>query len=156
MPEAPVGDIARTIQLAIAPVFLLTALGTMLSVFSARLGRIVDRARLLGDRMVSAPADRQASLRDEIVVLGVRRRLVHVAITCATLAALLVCVMIAVAFVGSILHMATAQVIAGLFILVMAAFITALVYFLREILTAVSHVRAHSEDTLQRVHGGAE
>lgn len=156
MAEEHITDVAQTIQLAIAPVFLLTALGTMLSVFSARLGRIVDRARLLSDRMPSASADRRASMVEEIAVLGQRRGLVHVAITCATVAALLVCVMIAVAFVGSILHMDTARIIAGLFIAVMAAFITALVYFLREILRAVAHVRSDSEDTLRRERSSAE
>ncbi len=135
-----VTDITHTIQLAVAPVFLLTALGTMLSVFSTRLGRIVDRSRVLGDRLPQAAKDRRDEMLDEIEVLGRRRHTVNVAITCATIAALLVCVLIAVAFVGSILHMDPARLIAGLFIAAMAAFITALVFFLREILLAVTRL----------------
>jgi hypothetical protein len=46
-PESHIVDIARVIQLAIAPVFLLTALGTIVGVLSNRLARIVDRTRTL-------------------------------------------------------------------------------------------------------------
>jgi type IV secretory pathway VirB6-like protein len=137
-----VTDIAHTIQLAIAPVFLLTALGTMLSVFSTRLGRIVDRARILGERLPQASEDRRAALLEEIAALARRRHFVNIAITGATSAALLVCILIAVAFLGAILHVDTARLIAGLFIAVMATFITALVFFLREILITVGRTAA--------------
>jgi hypothetical protein len=132
-----VTDITHTIQLAIAPVFLLTALGTMLSVFSARLGRIVDRARILSERLPQASGDKRGAMFAEIADLGRRRHFVNIAITCATSAALLVCVLIAVAFLGAILRVDTARLIAGLFVAAMAAFIAALVFFLREILIAV-------------------
>ena len=55
--ESPLTTVAHTIQLSVAPVFLLTALGTFLAVLSTRLGRIVDRARVLGERAgTTAPA----------------------------------------------------------------------------------------------------
>ena len=39
--------IAQTIQLALAPVFVLVAMGNILNILSTRLGRVVDRARVL-------------------------------------------------------------------------------------------------------------
>ena len=45
-----VSDITRIIQLAVAPVFLLTAIGTILSALNNRLGRIVDRRRVLEEK----------------------------------------------------------------------------------------------------------
>ena len=39
--------IAHTIQLALAPVFVLVAIGNIMNILSTRLGRIVDRARKL-------------------------------------------------------------------------------------------------------------
>lgn len=155
-PNDQVADVARTIQLAIAPVFLLTALGTMLNVFSTRLGRIVDRARVLTDRLPSAPEARRAEWVEEIEVLGQRRQLVHIAITCATSASLLMCVMIAVAFVASMLHMHSAMVIAGLFVATMVAFILALVFYLREILWAVAYARRRSDDLVRRERSSVE
>src|SRR3954468_18575576 len=135
MLETHVSDIARTIQLAVAPVFLLTALGTILGVFSNRLGRIVDRTRVLTERMRDAQhAQLHASMRGELALLVARRVLVNYAITCATAAALFVCLLIAAAFFGSLLQLNVAQGLAGLFIVAMLAFIAALVFFLREVL----------------------
>ena len=143
-PEPHVSDIARTIQLAVAPVFLLTALGTILGVLSTRLGRIVDRARILADRMGSLPASAQGPLREEMEILARRRRLVNLAITSGTIAALLVCLLIAGAFVGFILRADFSVAVAALFVAAMAAFVVALLLFLREVLLAVGsfHVAA--------------
>jgi MFS family permease len=142
MLEPHVSDIARTIQLAIAPVFLLTALGTILGVFSNRLGRIVDRTRVLSERMRdSQHAQLHAAMRSELEQLAGRRRLVNYAIGCATAAALFVCLLIAAAFFGSLLQLNVSRVLAALFIVAMLAFIAALVFFLREVLVAVASTR---------------
>jgi hypothetical protein len=47
MPTSPIADIARVIQLSIAPVFLISGIAALLSVLSGRLARLVDRARVL-------------------------------------------------------------------------------------------------------------
>src|SRR5260221_14751547 len=44
-------DVTRLIQLAVAPVFLLTAVGTIIGVLSNRLGSAVHRTRTLEDRL---------------------------------------------------------------------------------------------------------
>ena len=103
-PESHFSDIARTIQLAVAPVFLLSALGTILGVLTTRLGRIVDRSRVLADRLGGLPEAAQGPIREEMELLAVRRRIVNLAITSGTVAALLVCLLIASAFVGFMLR----------------------------------------------------
>jgi hypothetical protein len=133
-------DIARVIQLSVAPVFLLTALGTMLSVLSGRLARIVDRARKLVERAEQAPSER-AVIEEELQVMVRRRRLVNLAITSGTTAALLVCLLIASAFVGYLAHADFSVFLAVLFIAAMAAFVGALLFFLREIFIAVAMIR---------------
>lgn len=137
-------DLAHTIQLAVAPVFLLTALGTLLSVLSQRLGRIVDRARALSARTRDAYNEQLRSEHNlELRSLSARRSLINYAITCATLAALQVCLVIAIAFTGFMLHRNFSLVIAALFIGTMVAFVAALLLFLREVLMAVvsTHIR---------------
>jgi hypothetical protein len=130
-------DVAHVIQLAIAPVFLLSSLGTFMAVLSTRLGRIVDRSRLLHTRLEGANEEaRRSSLTAELTLGHHRRRIVNFAITAATVAALLICLLIAVAFIGSLLGWATNSVVAVLFVLAMAAYITSLVAFLREVLLA--------------------
>ena len=140
-PDSPISAIARTIQLSVAPVFLLTALGTMLGVFSTRLGRIVDRARRLLEQLPSLAEERRAAVQVELELLVRRRKLVNTAITFGTSAALLVCILIASAFVGSVARWDVSHTVAALFVFAMVAFIGALVSFLTEVLIAVQGVR---------------
>jgi hypothetical protein len=130
-------DVAHVIQLAIAPVFLLTALGTFLSVLSSRLARIVDRARVLHDRLARREEPREPVER-ELATLRRRRRLVNLAISFGVTAALLVCVLIATAFIAAVAAVHVSVLIAGLFVLALAAFVVALICFLREVLLAVA------------------
>lgn len=133
--------ISRTIQLAVAPVFLLTALGTILGVLSSRLFRVVDRVRALTARLEEGPKGAVEPIHNELVLLAQRRRLVNHAITCATIAALLVCLVIAFAFVGFTVHHDFSVLMAWMFIAAMAAFIAALLFFLREVVLSVTSVR---------------
>jgi hypothetical protein len=129
-------DISHVIQLSVAPVFLLTSIGTILGVLSTRLARIVDRARALKERLEDAPEAKALLIHSEMRTLAQRRHLVNLAITAGTTAALLVCVSIATVFLGALMKASVAMAVASLFILAMAAFVAALVAFLREILLA--------------------
>jgi hypothetical protein len=145
MPPAasPITDLAHVIQLSVAPVFLLTAVGTILGVLSARLARIVDRARVLHGRMPASPiaSGDPDPLILELELLVRRRRFVNVAITFGVSAALLVCLLIATLFVGSILHANVSILVAVLFVLAMVAIVGALTSFLREIFLASGSLR---------------
>jgi hypothetical protein len=141
MPPDPLFDITRVIQLSVAPVFLLSSQGTFLAVLSTRLGRIVDRARVMVERVAASSGPPRERAAAELALLLRRRHLVNVAITFGTTSALLVCVLIASAFVGSIVHRNFAVVVATLFVLAMLAFIGGLVSFLSEVMLAVGNVR---------------
>ncbi len=134
-------DITHTIQLAIAPVFLLTAVGTTLSVFGTRLARIVDRARRVEARLaVATPATLEPTLR-ELKILSARASLIHLALTFGTSCAIMVCLVIAVAFVGYLLGAHVGAALAVLFILALGAYVVALLCFLREIFMAIQNLR---------------
>lgn len=130
-------DISRVIQLAVAPVFLLTAIATMISALNARLGRIVDRRRVVQERLQSAAGEAAEAATNEIRMLVRRSRLVYYAIFGAVLAALLVCLVVAGAFLGALLGVDLARSVAALFIAAMVAMIAALSLFLREVFLAV-------------------
>ncbi len=140
MPETPIADVAHTIQLSVAPVFLLTAIGTILGVLNTRLTRIVDRGRVLAERMRPLAEAERAEYRAEMQTLMRRRHLVNLGITSGVCAAICVCVLIACAFVGSMVQVHVSRLVALLFIAAMAAFVSALVCFLREVLLALSRV----------------
>ncbi len=138
--DAHVTDIARIIQLAVAPVFLLTAIGTILSALNNRLGRIVDRRRVLEDRLRTPVAEDAARMKEdvkELNLLAQRIRLIYHAIMLAVLCALFVCLLVAGAFLGVFITTDVAKVVGTLFILAMFALIGSLGMFLREIFLAV-------------------
>jgi hypothetical protein len=139
--EAGVYAIAHVIQLAVAPVFLLTGVGAMLGVLTNRLGRIIDRARVLEDAHVSAEGDRRQHLERDLYTLASRAGLINQAISLCTTCALLVCAVIAVLFVGAFLETDLSVLVGLMFIAAMVALIGALVSFLREIQIATRSVR---------------
>jgi hypothetical protein len=133
-----ISDIGHVIQLAIAPVFLLTGVGTMLMVLTNRLARIIDRSRTLEDRLDIAP---NAAHMDELDVLYRRWHLINFAITLSTACGLLICLVIALLFLGDTTNLPLDQYIAALFVGGMIALIGAFVYLLREIFVASRTLR---------------
>ena len=136
-----IGSVAHVIQLAVAPVFLLTAIGTLLSVMTNRLSRIIDRARLLEARLESAPAESVAGIHAQLATLSRRATLINRAITLSTTTALLVCTVIAILFLGDFLHFNITLAVAFLFITAMLLVVLALLSFLREIYIATVSLR---------------
>jgi hypothetical protein len=136
--ETHIADITRVIQLAVAPVFLLTAIGTLITALNNRLGRAVDRRRVVQERLLQGSPDGATEARAELSRLVQRSRLIYFAILAAVTAALLVCLVVAGAFVGALLAVELSKMVAVLFILAMCALIVSLALFLREIFLAVS------------------
>jgi len=90
--------IAHAIQLAIAPVFLLTGIAGLLGVMANRLARVIDRGRALEDAWPGFDEPARLQARAELVYLERRRKLASWSINFCTAAALLVCLVIAVLF----------------------------------------------------------
>lgn len=129
-----INTVAHVIQLAVAPVFLLTGVGAILSVITNRLGRIVDRFRVL--ERTPPKAGEESAHREEMRALAHRERVIYWAISLCTICALLVCVVIATLFVGSVTGVELSGAIALLFIFAMLALIAGLLSFIREIYIA--------------------
>lgn len=138
--EPPVTGIAHAIQLAVAPVFLLTGIGALLNVLSSRLGRIIDRARVLENR-VTGNLPHRDTVEQELRILSRRARLINRAIGLSTGCALLICTLIAAMFLATFASFNVSIVIALLFVLAMLALIVALFSFLREVYLATANLR---------------
>ncbi len=145
MEESHVHDIARVIQVALAPAFLLTGVASLLNVFVNRLARIVDRTRVLEVRVESG-GDVPRSSRSS----AYRAELVRWAITMGTGAALFVSLVIGIAFLGFLLGMNFAMMVAGLFVAAMTALTFALGLFLREVTLAVGSLEAWLPNAIRR------
>ncbi len=143
-----IDGITHVIQLATAPVFLLTAVGTFTGVLATRLARIVDRTRVLDGRLADgAEGAEAAQAGEELRLLGRRLRLIYLAIVLQVLCGLFVGLVIATAFFDALLEANLTRGIVGLFVLALAAFIGALLVFLREIVLVVTGAR-------RQAHGG--
>ncbi|WP_274381935.1 DUF2721 domain-containing protein [Noviherbaspirillum sedimenti] len=129
-------------QLAVAPVFLLTAVGTFISVLTSRLARIVDRIRILEIKQEELALEEAAFKDVELSLLGRRLLLIYIALTCKVSCGLIVGMIIASAFIDAFLAIKLATFIAALFVLAMVAFIGGLAAMLREIFLAVQSTRA--------------
>jgi hypothetical protein len=136
--ESHVSDISRVIQLAVAPVFLLTAIATMINAMNTRLGRIVDRRRVVAERRKAADKAQSDESDDELCLLNRRSHLVYLGILFLVLSALLVCLVVAGAFIGALISVDLAKTVAIIFVLAMCSMIISLGLFLLEVYLGVS------------------
>jgi hypothetical protein len=141
---ASINDIGRAIQLALAPVFLLTGIAGLLNVMTGRLARIVDRGRTLTEERDPAMMATDGALRESLLNLEQRRYFASVAITACTLSALLVCVTIAALFLEVLLGLRMKGLAGVLFTCATLALVVGLSYFLREVHLANRTVRIPS------------
>lgn len=137
-----VENIAVVIQLSVAPVFLLAGIAGMLNVLSIRLGRIVDRARIVEARLMAEPQSGHTStLQEETTGLWKRIRLVNWSLRLFVCAALLVCLVIVSLFLAELARMNLSDAIAAQFICAMTLMIGGLLLFLFEVSVSTSRIR---------------
>ncbi len=141
--------IAGVIQLAVAPVFLLAGIAGLLNVVSIRLGRVVDRARVIEKRLVrERDDDRRAVLQSETEGLWKRIRLVNWALRMFVSGALAVCLVIITLFVGELAGLNLSMSIAMLFVTAMCLLTVGLVLFLFEVSISTRRIRQGIDEML--------
>ena len=144
MPTDPTidsGFIAHAIQLAIAPVFLLSAIATIINVLITRLSRAVDRRRTIEEHLSIYQDEHLEQAITELRMLQKRIQLVLWAVSLATLAGLLICLLVGTAFAGAYIGLDLTRGIAILFIAAVLALTGCLILFLREISIAAFGAR---------------
>jgi len=132
-------DIAHLIQIALTPIFLISAIGVTLNVLTSRLARIVDRARAMED-ILRRPdhAHDGRNLHAALDVLARRARYINAAITLITLSALFIALVVVMLFVNAFLRWDLSVFIASMFILSMLSLAAALTAFLIEVRIATN------------------
>jgi len=126
-------SVTHGIQLAVAPVFLLTAVSGMIGAVASRLARIIDRARLVEDRARTASDDEALErAAGELRELRVRGMLANGCIALLTSCAFLIGLTIIVLFLGEAGGIRISGWAVGSFLLGVAFFLAALLCFLAE------------------------
>ena len=134
-------DVARAIQLALAPVLLLTGIATILNVMSGRLSRIIDRGRHLVESPSMAGIPAPDMIATELHTLEQRRRLASAAITASTLSALFVCMVVFALFIEEFFGLHLKWLLGILFTVSTLALMVGLSLFLHEVHLATGPVR---------------
>jgi Protein of unknown function (DUF2721) len=136
-------DVAHLIQVALTPIFLISAIGVTLNVLTSRLARIVDRARAIEDvlRRSDQPTHDARDLHGVLGVLARRARFINAAITLITLSALFISLVVVMLFVNAFLRWDLSAFIACMFILSMVSLCAALLAFLIEVRIATRTLR---------------
>ena len=135
-------EIAHLIQVALTPIFLISAIGVTLNVLTIRLARIVDRARAMEDRLLRSDYVQDSrDLHGQLKILARRSRWINAAITLITLSALFIALVVVMLFVNAFLRWDLAAFIAGMFILSMLTLAAALLAFLIEVRIATTTLR---------------
>jgi hypothetical protein len=142
LPQEPgVIGVAQVIQLAVAPVFLLSAIAALLVVLTNRLARIIDRARVLEAQLPPPGEGTDNVLQGELDTLSQRAMLIHRAITLSVATAVLVCAVIVALFLGASVEADLSVVVALLFIGAMLTFLGGLLTLMRELFVATASLR---------------
>jgi hypothetical protein len=136
--------IAQTIQLALAPVFVLVAIGNIMNLLSSRLGRIVDRSRHLQELYATTSGVEHDAVVIEIRAIAGRIHLITRAIFLMVLSGLTIGVTVAVLFLEEFIAVRLQFVAAGLFLVAIGLLMWALLLFLRETRIASAQLRIPS------------
>lgn len=135
------GMIAQTIQLALAPVFVLVAIGNIMNLLSSRLGRIIDRSRNLQERYSGTSGAEHDAIVIEMRAIARRIHLINRAIFLMVLSGLTIGVTVAVLFLEEFVAVRLQLVAAGLFLVAISLLMWALLLFLRETRVASAQLR---------------
>jgi len=135
------GMIAQTIQLALAPVFVLVAIGNIMNILSTRLGRVVDRSRVLQQMHGSTSGAEHDAVVREIRTVDRRIHMISRAILLLVLSGLTIGLCVALLFVEELFDVNVQVVAAAAFMLAIALLMSALTLFMRETRHATAVLR---------------
>lgn len=133
--------IAQTIQLALAPVFVLVAIGSIMNILSQRLGRVVDRARALQEQHGDTEGMEHDAIVREIRMADQRLALLNRAFLLLVISGLSIGLTVVLLFMAEFFHFGLQSVAAGFFIFAIALLMVALLLFLKETRAATEALR---------------
>lgn len=137
--------IAQTIQLSVAPVFLLVAMGSLLNVYSGRLARVVDRSRVLMEHHAETRGTEHQLLVGELRALDRRMRVINQSMLFAVGSGVVVCLLVALLFLQYVAGFELGIAASAAFVLSMFLILLSLGCFLVEVRLAIHDIRVPME-----------
>ncbi|MBL8651563.1 MAG: DUF2721 domain-containing protein [Sphingopyxis sp.] len=137
--------LAQTIQLVVAPAFLLVGIGNLLGVFAGRLARVLDRSRALAMRHGETVGVEHQRIVEELRVLDRRMDVVNHSIFAGVASGVIVCLLVACMFIQQVAGFSLSAVISVAFVVAMLLLMTSLALFLIEVRLAVRVIHVPTE-----------
>jgi len=130
------GAISHSIQLAVAPVFMLTAVAALLGALATRLARIIDRARTLEEKLEADEVKHLDDIHSELKRLRQRGRIVNTSMILLTLSAVSIGATVMGLFLVETVASSSSAIVPWTFLGGVFLFVLALLCFLVETLLA--------------------
>jgi hypothetical protein len=141
MQALSVAQLIPVLQTAIGPTILISGVGLLLLTMTNRLGRTIDRARILVRELPGASQHDRVKGAEQLRVLWRRARLIRLSIALASTSALFAAILIIVLFVTALLQIENAWLICALFIVCLACLIGSLVVFIHDVNQALAALK---------------
>jgi hypothetical protein len=126
-------EMIPTLQVAVGPAVLISGVGLLVLSLTNRLGRVVDRGRLLARELRESAGSKNSSADTQLDILHRRAALLQRAIVFAVLCILFAAVLIITLFLTAALEIEGAWLIGGLFVCALISLIVSLIAFLQEL-----------------------
>ena len=144
--EVPlVTQLIPVLQTAIGPVILISGIGLLLLTMTNRLGRAIDRARILVGNLPNTTETRRVKIAAQLQILWRRARLIRLAIALASVSALAAAILIIVLFLTALWQIETSWIIVILFIVCMLCLIGSLALFIHDINQSLAALKLELE-----------
>ncbi len=140
-------DLVPMLQVAVGPVILISGVGLLLLSMTNRLGRVIDRSRLLSEARRKTPPPERGRLVAQLRILAYRAWLLRLSITLAGLSVLLAAVLVIALFVAVFFQLEVTLVMVALFIACLVCLIASLVFFIWDINLSLAALRLELEST---------
>jgi hypothetical protein len=133
MPSTTLSELIPVLQVAIAPVILISGVGLLLLSLTNRFGRAVDRTRQIHHQMREAPAAERPRLANQVEVIYRRARLIQLSIIMGALSALFAAMLIVALFLAALMKWESALVLSLFFIGCLVSLVVSLITFIMDI-----------------------
>lgn len=133
--------ISHGIQLAVAPVFLLSAVAALIGALANRLARIIDRARDIEERLAAGTVQNEDAAYWELNRLRLRGRVVNWSVGLLVVCAMLIGATVMTLFLGETSAPHSERLVPWSFLGGITCFVLALTCFLVETLLATHTLR---------------
>jgi hypothetical protein len=151
-----VAELIPILQVAIGPVILISGVGLLVLSMTNRLGRVIDRSRILSQELrEELNVDREWVVA-QLEILSRRAGLIQLAIIFASTRVLLAALLIVTLFFTALFGLETAWLIIIVFIGGMVSLIGSLVIFILDINQSLVALRLELDEVDDRTHSSSE